>query len=66
MSIDRKTIYRSAVYAIAMQWSVRAIGLVSVVVLARLLQPEDFGVVAVALSAAAFVELFGWIVQAVS
>ncbi|WP_167737508.1 oligosaccharide flippase family protein [Sphingomonas parva] len=61
MSIDRKTIYRSALLAVTMQWSVRAIGLISVVVLARLLQPSDFGVVAVALSAAAFVELFGWI-----
>ena len=61
MTIDKKTIYRSALFAVAMQWGVRAIGLVSVVVLARLLQPEDFGIVAVALSAAALVELFGWI-----
>jgi O-antigen/teichoic acid export membrane protein len=40
---------------------VRAIGLISVIVLARLLQPEDFGVVALALAAGAFVEMFGWI-----
>jgi lipopolysaccharide exporter len=60
-SFDRGTIYRSAFLAVAMQWGVRAIGLVSVVVMARLLRPEDFGIVALALAAAAFVELFGWI-----
>jgi O-antigen/teichoic acid export membrane protein len=60
-AFDRRTIYKSALFAVAMQWAVRAIGLVSVVVLARLLSPADFGVMAVALSAAAFVELFGWI-----
>ena len=61
MTADRTTLYRSALIAVVMQWTMRAIGLVSVVALARLLQPSDFGVVAVALSAAAFVELFGWI-----
>lgn len=61
MTADRDALYRSAVLAVAMQWGMRAIGLVSVVVLARLLHPHDFGVVAVAMSAAAFVELFGWI-----
>lgn len=58
---DRATVYRSAFLAVAMQWGVRAIGLVSVVIMARLLTPEDFGIVALALAAAAFVELFGWI-----
>jgi O-antigen/teichoic acid export membrane protein len=61
VTLDRATLYRSAVLAVSMQWGMRAIGLVSVVVLARLLSPGDFGVVAVAMSAAAFVELFGWI-----
>ena len=61
MGLDRATIYRSAFAVVAMQWGVRAIGLVSVMVLARLLDPSDFGVVAIALTAAAFVELFGWI-----
>jgi O-antigen/teichoic acid export membrane protein len=61
MSFDRATVYRSALLAVAMQWGVRAIGLVSVITLARLLQPADFGIVALALAAAAFVELFGWI-----
>jgi O-antigen/teichoic acid export membrane protein len=58
---SRGTIYRSAFLAVAMQWGVRAIGLVSVIVLARLLDPSDFGILALALTAAAFVELFGWI-----
>jgi O-antigen/teichoic acid export membrane protein len=58
---DRATIYRSAFLAVTLQWGVRAIGLVSVVIMARLLRPEDFGIVALALAAAAFVELFGWI-----
>jgi O-antigen/teichoic acid export membrane protein len=61
MSFDRATVYRSAALAVAMQWSVRAIGLVSVVILARLLDPADFGIVALALAASGLVELFGWI-----
>ena len=61
MTLDRALLYRSAIVVVAMQWGVRAIGLVSVMVLARLLQPSDFGIVAIALTAAAFVELFGWI-----
>ncbi|HEY0044118.1 MAG TPA: oligosaccharide flippase family protein [Allosphingosinicella sp.] len=58
---DKTTLYRSAFFAVAMQWSVRAIGLISVMALARLLHPSDFGIMAVALTAAAFIELFGWI-----
>lgn len=61
MTVDRGALYRSVALAVGVQWAMRAIGLVSVVVLARLLRPSDFGVVAVAMSAAAFVELFGWI-----
>jgi O-antigen/teichoic acid export membrane protein len=61
MPLDRSTLYKSAALVIVLQWAMRAIGLVSVVVLARLLDPADFGMVAVALSAAAFVEIFGWI-----
>ncbi|HZG08013.1 MAG TPA: oligosaccharide flippase family protein [Allosphingosinicella sp.] len=60
-TFDRATIYRSAATAVALQWSVRAIGLVSVIVMARLLQPHDFGIVALALAVSAFVELFGYI-----
>ncbi|MGF1549044.1 MAG: oligosaccharide flippase family protein [Sphingomonadaceae bacterium] len=52
-------VYRGAFFAVAMQWSVRVIGLVSVVILARLLDPSDFGIVALASSAMALVELLG-------
>ena len=36
-------------WSVAMRWSVRAIGLVSTVILARLLSPADFGLVAMAM-----------------
>lgn len=38
---------------------VKSIGLVSSIILARLLIPEDFGIVAIAMAVYAFVELFG-------
>ncbi len=44
--------------AVALTWSLRAIGLVSVFVLARLLTPADFGVVGLAMTAVAMVEIF--------
>ena len=52
-------VYSSAVVAVAIQWSIRLIGLISVLILARLLTPADFGVVSLALVATAFVELIG-------
>jgi O-antigen/teichoic acid export membrane protein len=45
---------------IAMRWTVRGIGLVSTLVLARLLTPEDFGVVAMALVVVGLFEVMGW------
>lgn len=41
-----------------MRWATRALGLVSTVVLARLLAPEDFGVVAMAMVVVGFLEVF--------
>jgi O-antigen/teichoic acid export membrane protein len=41
-----------------MRWAIRGIGLVSTIVLARLLAPEDFGVVAMAMVAVAILESF--------
>jgi O-antigen/teichoic acid export membrane protein len=35
-----------SLWMIAMRWAVRAAGLVSTVILARILTPDDFGVVA--------------------
>ncbi len=53
--------YRSAAMAVALTWSLRAIGLVSVFILARLLDPEDFGIVGLAMSAVAIVEIFSYL-----
>lgn len=44
--------------AVTLQWAMRAMGLVSIVVLARLLSPADFGIVGLAMSAVAVVEIF--------
>jgi O-antigen/teichoic acid export membrane protein len=40
---------RGSVWMVSMRWGIRLIGLVSVAVLARLLTPADFGIVAMAL-----------------
>ena len=40
---------RGAAWMVAMRWCVRLIGLVSTVILARLLTPSDFGVIAMAM-----------------
>lgn len=53
-----KDVYRGAALAVALTWSLRAIGLVSVFILARLLTPSDFGVVGLAMTAVAMVEIF--------
>ena len=54
----RGRVLRGALLAVALQWSMRLIGLVSVFVLARLLSPEDFGIVGLAMAAVALVEIF--------
>ena len=51
-------VYRSAATAIVIAWSLRFIGLVSVLVLARVLTPKDFGIVALAMSVLAVVDIF--------
>ncbi|HEX8061716.1 MAG TPA: oligosaccharide flippase family protein [Allosphingosinicella sp.] len=56
---SRNALYRSAVIAVTMQWLMRFIGLISVFILARLLHPEDFGIMGLAVAALALVELLG-------
>lgn len=51
-------VYRSAATAVVIAWSLRLIGLVSVLVLARLLTPKDFGILALAMSVLAVVDIF--------
>ena len=46
--IKRVSVARGAVLVVAMRWTDRLIGLVSTLILARLLLPEDFGIVAMA------------------
>lgn len=43
-----KSIFHGAILTVAMRWSDRLIGLISMMVLARLLVPADFGIVAMA------------------
>lgn len=49
---------RGSIWMIAMRWVIRGLGLVSTIVLARLLHPEDFGVVAMAMVVVGFLEVF--------
>ncbi|MFT5720527.1 MAG: lipopolysaccharide exporter [Motiliproteus sp.] len=51
-------IAKSALWVVFLRLSVRALGVVSTIVLARLLTPGDFGLVAIAMSCFALVELF--------
>ena len=57
--IDRASVYRGAFSAVLLQWSMRLVGLFSVVIVARLLSPADFGLVGLAAAALALVELLG-------
>ena len=60
-SPGRGSVYRGAAIAVALTWVLRAIGLVSVFILARLLTPSDFGVVGLAMTAVALVETFSYL-----
>lgn len=52
---------RGSAWMIAARWSMRLIGLVSTVILARLLTPEDFGVVAIALIIVGLLETIAYV-----
>ena len=45
----RGLLMRGAVWMVAMRWVMRGLGLLNIVVLARLLSPEDFGLIAMAM-----------------
>ncbi len=51
-------VFRSAAIAVAIAWSMRLIGLISVLVLARVLTPGDFGIFALAMSVLSLVNIF--------
>jgi len=46
-----------AIWMMGMRWSIRCIGLVSTVILARLLVPEDFGIVAMSMLIIGFIDV---------
>jgi lipopolysaccharide exporter len=45
-------------WMVAMRWAIRGVGLLSTIILARLLTPDDFGVVAMAMVAVAILQSF--------
>src|SRR5262245_61504418 len=47
-----------ALWMIALRWAIRLTGLVSTVMLARLLMPSDFGIVAMAMIVVTTLEIF--------
>jgi lipopolysaccharide exporter len=53
------SIATGAVWMVGVRWMHRFVGLISIAVVARLLAPEDFGLVALATTVVAFLELFG-------
>jgi O-antigen/teichoic acid export membrane protein len=53
-----KQMVRGSFWAILMRWSLRAVGLVSTMILARLLTPQDFGIVAMGSMVLGFLTLF--------
>lgn len=56
-AVRRTTAFRGAILTVGMRWTDRLLGLLSTLVLARLLTPEDFGLVAMAMVAVGFVDV---------
>lgn len=52
-------VYSGSVFMLITRLSIKSIGLISSIFLARLLTPEDFGIVAITVAIYAFIELFG-------
>ncbi|MGH7115320.1 MAG: oligosaccharide flippase family protein, partial [Stellaceae bacterium] len=50
---------RGAAWMMGLQWAVRALGIASTAILARLLTPADFGVMAMAMLSVAIIAMFG-------
>jgi len=55
--LGRRLVHGS-LWMVAMRFSIRGIGLVSTIILARLLTPADFGIVAMAMLIIGFIEVF--------
>ncbi|MBL8451114.1 MAG: oligosaccharide flippase family protein, partial [Zoogloea sp.] len=48
MPHPQRSLFANALIVVAMRWTDRLIGLVSTLILARILTPEDFGIIAMA------------------
>lgn len=57
----KQALAKGAAWMILARWTLRLIGIVSTLVLARLLVPEDFGLVAMAMIVVALIELMGYL-----
>lgn len=55
----QQKVFTGSVLMLISRMTVKSIGLVSSIILARLLLPEDFGLVAIAMAIYAFIDLFG-------
>ena len=53
-----KHFFRGVFWTVSMRWVMRGIGFINVIILARLLTPEDFGIVAMATLVIGFIENF--------
>lgn len=49
---------RGSLWMVAMRWSIRSVGLVSTLILVRVLSPQDFGIIAIATIVTGFFEVF--------
>src|SRR6476659_7345568 len=55
----RHSMARGALWMVGMRWTIRAIGLLNTAILARLLTPADFGIIAMASVAVSFLDAMG-------
>src|SRR5437660_670267 len=53
-----RTLMRGTTWQIGLRWSIRLLGLASTIILARLLTPADYGVVAIATVILGSIEIF--------
>ncbi|SNY51622.1 Membrane protein involved in the export of O-antigen and teichoic acid [Arsukibacterium tuosuense] len=56
---NQNKVYSGSVFMLITRLSIKSLGIVSTIFLARLLTPEDFGLVAITVAIYAFIELFG-------
>ena len=57
-NVNRNLVH-SSIWMVSLRWTLRGIGVVNTFILARLLMPEDFGLVAMATLVIGLVEVFG-------